>query len=52
MTEKDHCCCEQPENLKDSPEQCTTEQVRICHGHEITAHPCTCAQEKKDDTSK
>lgn len=31
--------CEQPEKLKDKPEECTPEQVKECHG-EVIEHPC------------
>ncbi|MFW5893955.1 MAG: hypothetical protein ACOCUY_02350 [Verrucomicrobiota bacterium] len=39
------CCkdknqsCEQPENLKGTPQDCTPEQVRKCHG-DAESHPC------------
>ena len=33
-------CCEQPNNLKDKPENCTPEQIRECHG-DTKEHPCT-----------
>lgn len=52
MTEKTHCGCKQPQNRKDSPEKCASEQVRICHGHEVAERPCTCRQEKRDNASK
>ncbi len=51
MTEKNHCCCEQLQNLKNSPEQCTTEQIQICHGDETTKHPCTCQQKKQEKST-
>ncbi len=41
-----NCCCEQPENLKEKPEQCTEEQIRKCHG-ETKHHSCTERKEKK-----
>lgn len=31
--------CEQPEKLKDKPEECTPEQIKECHG-EVPEHPC------------
>ncbi len=33
-------CCQQPDKLKDKPENCTPEQIEKCHG-EGTDHPCT-----------
>ena len=33
-------CCQQPENLKDKPENCSAEQIKECHG-EGAEHPCT-----------
>jgi hypothetical protein len=33
-------CCQQPDKLKESPEQCTPEQIRECHGEDVE-HPCT-----------
>ncbi len=32
--------CQKPENLKGTPEQCTPEQIKKCHGSEKD-HPCT-----------
>lgn len=39
------CGCERPENLKETPEKCTPEQIKDCHGDEKN-HPCT---EKKQE---
>jgi len=33
-------CCQQPEKLKDRPQDCTPEQIRECHG-DTGDHPCT-----------
>jgi len=33
------CCCERPEKLKGKIEECTSEQIRECHGDE-KGHPC------------
>ena len=33
-------CCQQPNKLKDKPENCTPEQIRECHG-DTKEHPCT-----------
>lgn len=38
-------CCEKPELLKDTPGNCTPEQIRICHG-DRQGHPC--ADEKPE----
>ncbi len=32
-------CCQQPVQLKDKPENCTPEQIKMCHGGEKD-HPC------------
>ena len=42
-------CCQQPDKLKDKPENCTPEQIRECHG-DTKNHPCTkenCTSENK-----
>ena len=49
--EVDMCqnCCQQPDKLMDKPENCTPEQIKLCHG-ESGEHPCTqkdCEPEKK-----
>ena len=31
--------CQKPENLKGKPEECSPEQISICHG-ETEDHPC------------
>ncbi|MFO7958674.1 MAG: hypothetical protein R6X33_16415 [Candidatus Brocadiia bacterium] len=33
------CSCQQPEKLKDKPENCSPEQIRECHG-DVESHPC------------
>ncbi len=40
--EADMCenCCQQPDKLKDKPENCSTEQIRECHG-DSKEHPFT-----------
>ena len=32
-------CCQQPEKLKDRPQECSPEQIRECHGDKAE-HPC------------
>ena len=32
-------CCQQPDRMKEKPEECTPEQIRECHGDEKN-HPC------------
>ena len=32
--------CEKPENFKTTPEECTPEQIKECHG-DVKEHPCT-----------
>jgi len=31
--------CKKPEKLKGKPEECTSEQIKECHGEEAK-HPC------------
>ena len=38
-------CCQQPDKLKDKPENCSPQQIRECHG-DVKEHPC--AQGKRD----
>jgi DNA-binding transcriptional ArsR family regulator len=47
LKEDDMCqsCCQQPDKLKDKPENCSPQQIRECHG-DVKEHPC--AQEKRD----
>ena len=33
------CTCEQPDKLKESPETCSKEQIKECHGDQ-EKHPC------------
>jgi ArsR family transcriptional regulator, arsenate/arsenite/antimonite-responsive transcriptional repressor len=33
------CNCEQPDKLKESPEKCSKEQIKECHGEQEN-HPC------------
>jgi ArsR family transcriptional regulator len=39
--EVDMCqsCCQQPDKLKDKPENCSPDQIRECHG-DTKEHPC------------
>lgn len=39
---KDMCkdCCEHPERLKGTPQECTPEQIKECHGDAAKEHPC------------
>jgi len=41
------CRCEFPERLKETPEKCTPEQIKECHGEE--KHPC---REEKEGTEE
>ena len=38
-------CCQEPEELKGRPQDCTPEQIEKCHG-DIEEHPC----EEKEKT--
>ena len=38
-------CCQKPEMLKETPEKCSTEQIRICHG-DVRNHTCTNSGQK------
>ncbi len=51
MDQNNNCCCQKPELLKDAPEKCTTEQIRICHG-DVQNHPCTCNDTKPEASPK
>jgi len=33
-------CCHKPENLKSTPQECSPEQIKDCHGDD-KEHPCT-----------
>ena len=39
MCEEKKPCCEKPEELKGKPEDCSTEQIKKCHG-DVVEHPC------------
>ena len=39
--------CEKPENLETTPEECTPEQIKECHG-DVKEHPCTEKTEEKE----
>lgn len=32
--------CQKPENLKETPEDCSPEQIKKCHGEQVDEHPC------------
>ena len=36
--------CEHPEKLKGKPGECSTEQIRECHG-DVKEHPCVSTQQ-------
>ena len=38
--------CEKPEQLKGTPQDCTPEQVKKCHGTD-KKHPCVPANQKQ-----
>ena len=38
--------CRKPENLKGKPEDCSSEQVRQCHG-DAKGHPCVPPRKSK-----
>lgn len=42
--------CEHPERLKGKPEECTSEQIKKCHG-DIFEKNNQCVSEKKFDKS-
>jgi ArsR family transcriptional regulator, arsenate/arsenite/antimonite-responsive transcriptional repressor len=37
-------CCEKPDKLKTTPEKCTPEQIKECHG-DVKEHSCECNKE-------
>jgi hypothetical protein len=45
---QDKSGCAQPENLKGKPENCSVEQIAICHPGE-KAHPCERGEGDKED---
>ncbi|MBA2882193.1 hypothetical protein HNR65_002534 [Desulfosalsimonas propionicica] len=48
---QDNNCCQNPELLKNAPEKCTNEQIRICHG-DVENHACTCNSPKQEKNEK
>ncbi|MDY6934907.1 MAG: hypothetical protein SVZ03_11905 [Spirochaetota bacterium] len=39
MCDKRVCDCQRPEKLKGKPRDCTSEQIKKCHG-DVNDHPC------------
>jgi hypothetical protein len=39
MSEEKSCCCQKPEMLKGTPEKCSPETIKQCHGDQ-PSHPC------------
>ena len=39
--------CEKPENLEATPEECSPEQIKECHG-DVEEHPCEKPPDKQD----
>ncbi|NEX11939.1 MAG: hypothetical protein C1942_04460 [Prosthecochloris sp.] len=48
--EKKTCCCQNPDMLKSTPEKCSPETIRECHGDQ-PAHPCV-SQDKQEGADK
>ncbi len=42
-------CCQQPDKLKDKPENCSPQQILECHG-DVKEHPCV--QDKRNSEKK
>lgn len=40
MCKEKDCCCQNPDELETTPQECTPEQIKKCHGDE-EEHPCT-----------
>jgi hypothetical protein len=38
-------CCQKPEQLKRTPQECSPEQIQKCHGVE-KEHPCVPSEKK------
>jgi len=38
--------CKKPENLKGKPEECSSQQIRKCHG-DAKKHPCAKTRKKQ-----
>ena len=43
-------CCQKPDQLKGKPEECSPEQIKVCHG-DAKDHPCV-KGEKPDDSHR
>jgi hypothetical protein len=39
-------CCQKPEQLKGKPQDCSSEQIKECHG-DLKEYPCTPRQRMK-----
>ncbi len=46
MCDGKECGCQNPEELKGKPEECSPEQIKKCHG-DVTEHPCIKKDEKE-----
>lgn len=44
-------CCQQPDQLKGSPQECSPEQIRKCHG-DSKSHPCVEDRKGKEKEGK
>jgi len=40
--------CQKPEELKGTPQQCSPEQIRKCHG-DVPQHPCLGTKKNSED---
>jgi len=43
-------CCQKPDQLKGKPEECSPQQIKVCHG-DAKDHPCV-KGEKPDDSHR
>lgn len=51
MSKENSCGCQKPENLKSTPEACSPEAIKQCHGDE-PAHVCIPEEQKEPEKNK
>lgn len=50
MCEQDKCC-QKPEQLRGKPQECSPEQIKLCHG-DVKGHPCLPPEEPRRQKGK
>lgn len=51
MSKDNSCCCQKPENLETTPEECTPETIKQCHGEELV-HACVPEGKNAEDKNE